>query len=83
MILSWHYLVCLSNIIRLAISFCESVSSYLYAFSHKFIELLHIASVLLLHSRFIAYDGFSNHSQAKKGELLQNTSISPIKRVLF
>ena len=34
MILSWHYLVCLSNIIRLAISFCESVSSYLYAFSH-------------------------------------------------
>ena len=34
MILSRHYLVCLFNIIRLAISFCESVSSCLYAFSH-------------------------------------------------
>ena len=27
-ILNWHYLVCLFNIIRLAMSFCESVSSY-------------------------------------------------------
>ena len=36
MILSWYYLVCLFNIICLAISFCESVSSYLYAFSHTY-----------------------------------------------
>ena len=33
MILSRHYLVCLFNIIHLAISFCESMSSCLYAFS--------------------------------------------------
>ena len=47
-ILSWHYLVCLFN--------------------------------LLLHSRFVTYDGFSNHSHATKGKLFQSTSISPIKK---
>ena len=36
MILSRHYLVCLFNTICLAISFCESVSSCLYAFSHMY-----------------------------------------------
>ena len=37
----------------------------------------------LLYSCFIVYDGFSNHSHATKRELLQNTSISPIKNNLF
>ena len=37
-------------------------------------------TVYLLHSRFIAYDGFSDHSHATKGALLKNTSISSNKK---
>ena len=44
MILNWHYLVCLFYIIRLAISFCESVSSYFYAQSvgRLLLQLIHL-----------------------------------------
>ena len=48
MIISRHYLVCFFDIIHLAISFCEFVSSCLCAFSHLFVQYLKLKAIKMI-----------------------------------